>query len=162
MSERTDLLEESAIETFSHPVELGRVVDGETPRHSRSRQVLVKCVTEVFAPTVRAKHLDRLTMLLGKCPSLETPVRAEGLCLGVKEVSDCVLSSVVSERDEVPAATLARDRTRPPYIHMHLLPEVLHLRANTRLQDGLASCSSENAAITWRFARIGVQLDPKD
>ena len=78
------------------------------------------------------------------------------------EVGYCVPGSVISERDEETTAMLARDEARPLHVCVNLLAEVLRLRANVRFANGLADRSSESAAVTWHFARVGVKLDPLD
>ena len=89
-------------------------------------------------------------------------VRIKDFCLGVEEVGYCVPGSVVSECDEETTATLAKDGARPPHICVNFLAKVLCLRANVCFGNRLAGRSSKSAAVTRRFARVGVKLDPLD
>lgn len=162
MSERTNPLKASVVLVLGHPIELGHVMNGQVPCRSHCCQVLIESITEVFTPMIRMEHFDCLTMLLCHCPSLKTPVCIEGLCLGVKKVSDCVLSSIICEGDEVLAATLAGDQRWPPHISVDLLPKVLQLRTYARLWNRFLSGTSVEAAVSRCLSGIRVEFDSKD
>ena len=74
MQHRADFLDQRTIQTLCNSIQLWRVVYGKSARGTSVCEVLIECLAQVFAATVRTQDLDCSAVVLGVCPGLELPV----------------------------------------------------------------------------------------